>query len=192
MKTNRFKVFMVCCLVLTLMACSEKKKSDDIITERVEQPKPQEPVRLQSYSDSKEVGWIGRTYRIAIDRHPSDSLPMVSDETGQKFVDNVIALVVSREDGSVFYRHQFTKKDFNSYLDDDYRKTGILEGLVYDKVDGDWLEFAASVCHPQTDEYSPLIVRLSRMGQITIQRDTQMDTTGETPQQEPSSEEEQD
>ncbi len=192
MKTNRFKVFMVCCLVLTLMACSEKKKSDDIITERVEQPKPQEPVRLQSYSDSKEVGWIGRTYRIAIDRHPSDSLPMVSDETGQKFVDNVIALVVSREDGSVFYRHQFTKKDFNSYLDDDYRKTGILEGLVYDKVDGDWLEFAASVCHPQTDEYIPLIVRLSRMGQITIQRDTQMDTTGETPQQEPSSEEEQD
>ncbi|MBO7115571.1 MAG: DUF4738 domain-containing protein [Prevotella sp.] len=192
MKTNRFKVFMVCCLVLTLMACSEKKKSDDIITERVEQPKPQEPVRLQSYSDSKEVGWIGRTYRIAIDRHPSDSLPMVSDETGQKFVDNVIALVVSREDGSVFYRHQFTKKDFNSYLDDDYRKTGILEGLVYDKVEGDWLEFAASVCHPQTDEYIPLIVRLSRMGQITIQRDTQMDTTGETPQQEPSSEEEQD
>ena len=65
---------------------------------------------------------------------------MVSDETGQKFVDNVIALVVSREDGSVFYRHQFTKKDFNSYLDDDYRKTGILEGLVYDKVEGDWLE----------------------------------------------------
>ena len=189
MKTNRFKVFMVCCLVLTLMACSAKKKSSDIITKRVEQPKPQEPVRLQSYSDNREVGWIGRTYRLAIDRHPSDSLPMVSDETGQKFVDNVIALVVAREDGSVFYRHQFTKQDFNSYLDEDYRKTGILEGLVFDKVDGDWLEFAASVCHPQTDEYIPLIVRLSRMGQITIQRDTQMDTTGDTPELNPSSEE---
>ena len=47
---------------------------------------------------------------------------------------------------------------------------------MFDKADGDWLEFAASVCHPQTDEYIPLIVRLSRMGELTIQRDSQMDT----------------
>jgi hypothetical protein len=51
-----------------------------------------------------------------------------------------------------------------------------LEGLVFDKAEGDWLEFAASVSHPQTDEYIPLIVRLSRMGEISIKRDSQMDT----------------
>ena len=101
---------------------------------------------------------------------------MVKDEIGQQFVDNCITLVVSRQDGSKFYSHKFTKKDFDKYLDDDYRKTGILEGLVFDKTDGDWLEFAASVSHPQTDEYIPLIVRLSRMGELSIKRDSQMDT----------------
>ena len=96
---------------------------------------------------------------------------------------------VSRSDGSKFYSRQFTKADFVNYLDDDYRKTGILEGLVFDKADGDWLEFAASVCHPHTDEYIPLIIRLSRMGVLTIARDTQMDTTGDTPQPDSTSEE---
>jgi hypothetical protein len=51
--------------------------------------------------------------------------------------------------------------------------------LVFDKVDGDWLVFAASVAHPQSDEYIPLIIRLSRMGELTIKRDTQMDTAAE-------------
>lgn len=174
MKINKFCFFIVGCLVL--MSCGEKKKSDDIITERVEQPKPQEPLRLQSYTDSRDIDWIGRTYHLDINREPSDSLPMVKDEIGQQFVDNYIILKVSRQDGSVFYCHQFTKKEFDNYLDDDYRATGILEGLVFDKADGDWLEFAASVCHPQTDEYIPLIVRLSRMGELSVKRDTQMDT----------------
>lgn len=176
MKTNRFNLIMVGCLALILVACGEKKKSNDIITERVEQPKPQEPIRQQPYSGNKEFSWIGRTYHLSIDRQPSDSLPMVKDEIGQQFVDNIITLVVSRQDGTKFYSHQFTKKDFDKYLDDDYRTTGILEGLVFDKADGDWLEFAASVSHPQTDEYIPLIVRLSRMGELSIKRDAQMDT----------------
>ena len=176
MKTSSIYLIMVGCLTLTLMACGGKKKSNDIITERVELPKPQEPVRLQSYSDSRDISWIGRTYHLDINRQPSDSLPMVEDEIGQQFVDNYITLTVSRQDGSTFYSHKFTKKDFDGYLDDDYRKTGILEGLVYDKTDGDWLEFAASVSHPQTDEYIPLIVRLSRMGEVAIKRDAQMDT----------------
>ncbi len=48
---------------------------------------------------------------------------------------------------------------------------------MFDKADGDWLEFAASVCHPQTDEYIPLVVRLSRMGELSVRRDTQLDTS---------------
>ena len=177
MKTNRFYFFIVTCLIMTLIACGEKKKSDDIITERVEQPQPQEPIRQQSYSDSKDIAWIGRTYHLSINRQPNDSLPMVKDEIGQQFVDNSVTLEVSRQDGTVFYSRKFTKKDFDNYLDDDYRATGILEGIVFDKADGDWLEFAASVSHPQTDEYIPLIVRLSRMGELSIKRDTQMDTS---------------
>ena len=101
------------CLVLTMIACGGKKKSDDIITEQMDEPKLQEPVRLQPYTDDRDIQWIGRGYHIAIHRESSDSLPMVKDEIGQQFVDNVITLAVSRQDGSVFYSHRFTKKDFD-------------------------------------------------------------------------------
>ena len=68
-------------------------------------------------------------------------------------------------------------------MDEDYRNTGILEGLVFDKVEGSQLIFAASVCHPQTDEYVPFVVTLSKMGDLGIRLDTQMDTNGETEQE---------
>ena len=176
-------------ILLSLVACGEKKKSTDIITQRVETVKPQGPERMQEYNDTRDVAWIGKQYKVIVHRQPGDSLAMVKDETGQKFVDNIISVSVLRADGTKFFSRNFTKSDFLSYLDDDYSKTGILEGLVFDKAEGDFLEFAASVSHPHTDEYIPLVVRLSRMGQLTIQRDTQMDTTGDTPQQEESSEE---
>jgi hypothetical protein len=39
------------------------------------------------------------------------------------------------------------------------------------------------VCHPQTDEYVPFVVTLSKMGDLGIRLDTQMDTNGETEQE---------
>jgi hypothetical protein len=55
---------------------------------------------------------------------------------------------------------------------------GILEGLVFDEVDDLQLEFAASVSLPQTDEYIPLEVKIDNMGNVKIERDSQMDTNG--------------
>lgn len=187
--TKSLFILLTAGALLSLTSCGEKKKSSDIITQRVEKVTPRAPERMQEYDDSRDIAWIGKQYKVNVHRHPADSLPMVKDETGQKFVDNVISIKVLRADGSQFFARTFKKSDFLSYLDDDYIKTGILEGLVFDKAEGDFLEFAASVSHPNSDEYIPLVVRLSRMGQITIQRDTQMDTTGETPEQEPSFEE---
>ena len=100
---------------------------------------------------------------------------MVKDETGQKYVDNVFRLTVSRKDGSVFFSRVFTKKALTQYLDDDFTKTGVFEGLVFDRAEGDCLFFGASVGHPQSDEYIPLVFKLSRMGDLSIKRDTQMD-----------------
>lgn len=166
-------------VVLMMTACGSKKKSEDIIAPRIVKVEPKAPIRMQPYIDEKEVSWIGKTYYVSISRQPSDSLPMVKDENGQKFVDNVFQMTVSRTDGSVFFKRAFTKKSLTQYLDDDFNTTGVFEGLVFDKVDGDWLVFAASVAHPQSDEYIPLIIRLSRMGELTIKRDTQMDTAAE-------------
>ena len=174
-KIHIFLMALVACVLLS--ACGEKKKSENIIAPRVVEAVPQEPVKMQEYTDERSVDWLGKNYHVAIHRHASDSLPMVKDETGQEFVDNVFSLAVSRADGSIFFSRTFTKKDVVNYIDENYRKAGVFEGLVFDRVDGDYLILAASVGLPQTDEYIPLVIRLSRMGQISIQRDTQMDTS---------------
>lgn len=176
-------------LVVSLTACGGKKKSDDIIAPRQEKVAPKGPISMQEYTDSRQVDWIGKQYRVAIHRQPSDSLPKVKDETGQAFVDNAISVAITRQDGSIFFSRVFTKSAFLKYLDADYTKTGILEGLVFDKADGDWLEFAASVSHPQTDEYIPLVVRISRMGEVVIAHDTSLDTTSDS---KPEAEDEED
>ena len=161
-----------------LTGCKQKKQTEDIIVRKTETPKPQAPIRMQDYNQVKDVQWLDRSYQVDIHRMADDSLKMVKDETGQKFVDNRIQLKVIRQDGSVFFSRTFTKADFNDYLDDDYRATGILEGLVFDRVEGLHLIFAGSVSHPQTDEYIPLVITLSNFGDVTISRDTQMDTSG--------------
>jgi hypothetical protein len=161
--------------VLTI-SCGKKKESKDIIVPTVEVEKPKAPISMQPYNQQQEIKWLDRSYQVFIDRVADDSLRMVQDETGQKFIDNHITLRVIRADGSVFFKKVFTKSSFDAQLDDDYRQTGILEGLVFDKVDGNNLVFAGSVSHPQTDEYIPLVVTVSNFGNVTIKRDNMMDT----------------
>ena len=160
---------------LLATSCGKKKQHDDIIVQETEAPQPQAPIRMQDYKDIKDVQWLGKQYQIEVSRTACDSLAMVKDESGQKFVDNRIVLKVIRQDGSVFCTKTFTKSAFNACLDDDYRKTGILEGFVFDKAEGNQLFFAASVCHPQTDEYIPMVVTVSNFGEVGITKDQQME-----------------
>ena len=156
---------------LLLASCGKKKQSNDIIVQNVETPKPQAPIRMQDYRQTTDVQWLGKQYQVEVARTASDSLAMVKDEIGQKFVDNRITLKVIRQDGTVFCTKTFTKAAFASCLDDDYRKTGILEGFVFDRAEGNQLFFAASVSHPQTDEYIPIVVTLSNFGEVGVSRD---------------------
>ena len=160
---------------LITTSCGKKKQHDDIIVQETETPQPQAPIRMQDYKDVKDVQWLGKQYQIEVTRTACDSLAMVKDETGQQFVDNRIVLKVIRQDGSVFCTKTFTKSAFSACLNDDYRKTGILEGFVFDKAEGNQLFFAASVCHPQTDEYIPMVVTLSNFAEVGISKDQQME-----------------
>ena len=164
---------------LVFGSCGNKKKSEDIITQRVVKAAPQGPIRMPENTDQRDVNWIGKTYRVTIHRLPADTLSLVKDDTGQQYVDNIFTLTVSRQDGSVFFTRKFVKTDFARLVGDDFRRTGILEGFVFDKSNGDWLEFGASVGRPQTDEYIPLVVRLSRMGDLDMKVDTQLDTNSD-------------
>ena len=160
---------------LITVSCGKKKQHDDIIVQETETPQPQGPIRMQDYKDVKDIQWLGKQYQIEVTRTADDSLKLVKDETGQQFVDNRITLRVIRTDGSIFCTKTFTKSAFDGCLDDDYRNTGILEGFVFDKAEGNQLFFAASVCHPQTDEYIPMVVTVSNFGDVGIAKDQQME-----------------
>ena len=87
---------------------------------------------------------------------------------------------VLRSDGSVFFERTFLKSDFTQYISDAYAK-GALLGVVFDCVEGESLRFAASVGSPDrmSDEYEPLVVKISRMGAVSIAKDTKLDTASE-------------
>lgn len=171
------KTFLLACVALAVafVACKETKKSTDIIVKKEVKTEPSAPIRMQDYNQETEADLGDSHLTCAIHRSPDDSLQMVKDESGQPFVDNSISLVITRQDGSTFFKRTFTKAAFDSCLDDDYRKTGILEGLVFDRVDGQTLRFAASVSHPGTDEYIPIVLTIDRFANVSIKRDTQLD-----------------
>ena len=179
-------VLSVAVAALLMVACKDKKNNETIITQRVVKSVSTGPVRMPANTDSREVSWIGKTYNITIHRQPADSLSIVKDDMGQQYVDNVFQLTVARQDGSVFFSRRFVKNDFARQVGEDFRKTGILEGFVFDRSDGDWLEFGASVGRPQTDEYIPLKIRLSRMGELDIKIDDLLDTNSNIDGQKPA------
>lgn len=183
MKTTTLFALLLAGLMLT--GCGKKQQHDDIIVRKVEAPKPTAPIRMQDYHQTTDIKWLGKDYQIDIRRTPDDSLRMVKDETGQKYVDNRITLRVLRSDGSVFFNRTFSKAAFESYLNSDYRQSGILEGIVYDHVEGVQLFFAASVSLAGSDdEYIPLVVSVSSLGDVGIRPDTDLDTFGDEEKQE--------
>ena len=175
---NKSLIMIAIAVLTAATACKEKKQTQDFIAPKVEANGPSAPIKMQPYHDTRDVLWLGKSYKVEVSRTANDSLPTVTDETGQKFVDNTISLRVLRADGSVAISKTFTKANFDNYIDGQYRKAGILEGLVFDAVDGQQLKFAASVSLPQTDEYIPLEVKIDNFGSVAINRDSEMDTNG--------------
>lgn len=175
---NRKLTIVLLTALTVATGCKEKKQTQDIIAPRIEVAKPSGPVRMQPYSDQRSIAWLGKEYKVEVQRTADDSLRKVKDETGQTFVDNRVSIVIRRADGSVAISKTFTKNNFMAYIDANYREAGILEGLVFDEVDDQKLKFAASVSLPLTDEYIPLEVSIDNFGQVTIKRDSEMDTYG--------------
>ena len=131
--------------------------------------------------EGRTVTWGTGDYTISVKRYADESLPIVQDESGRKYYDNKIDLKISRADGSVFMSRTFQKTDFSQFLDKNTRENGALLGLPFVEVEGNNLVFAASVGSPNemSDEFVPMKVKISRMGDIHIELDNDLDTTND-------------
>ena len=56
---------------LLLTNCGEKKKSDVIIVEKYEEPAPSGPIKMEAYSDSKSITWLGEKKRAQWPKIPA-------------------------------------------------------------------------------------------------------------------------
>ncbi len=164
-------------LMATFAACSSKPKSTNIITKKPVKAAPKPTQAMGDYNQNRSVEWLGGTYTILVERKADHSLQLAVDESGNKYYDNSITLTILRSDGSEFFKRTFTKKNFDEYIGDDYQDGGLL-GIVFDHVEGNSLCFAASVGSPDkmSDNYVPLVLKVSNVGGVSIAKDTKLDT----------------
>lgn len=161
-----------------IASCGEKKEPNYIITKREVKKAPSGTGSMQAYVMEDTVTWKGKVYKYTISRKPDNSLPKVKDDSGREYYDNSIDVRIGRSDGTSFFNKTYTKSDFDSYLTEAFKADGTLEGLVFDKAESGYLQFAASVAFPHTDEFIPLIIRISADGSVTVMKDNMLDTAG--------------
>lgn len=163
--------------MMSLGACKEKKQAEEIVATKYVPKKPGKPVSMQQKLDTQTLKWMGAAYQVEIMRMAVDSLPMVANEIGQKFIDNRIRLSVKRADGSVFFEKSFTKASFMSYLTSDYCRDGLLVDMRFKEVRGNELAFVVTIATPEAtdDEFLPLELSVDKGGGISIKVDNDMD-----------------
>lgn len=163
--------------VLFLSSCKEEKKSNIIITHKPAVQKPKPTQKMSAYEQARDVEWVGSTYKVIVSRKADSSLPLVTQDENTKYYDNKVSVRVVRQDGSEFFNRTFTKSDFSGYVSDKMKEKSALLGVVFFKAEGDYMYFAASVGAPDvtSDEYVPMVVKLSRMGAVSVNKDESLD-----------------
>lgn len=179
MKRNILPTLFLGILALMFFSCKKEKQTDVIITKIA--PKPQvsyKPQQLSNFEYKKDIEWMGNTFTIIIHRYADKSLPMISNEDGRKFYDNKIDLKIIRKNGSTFFSRTFSKSDFKTYTSSKYAKHWILAGFMFDKVEGNYIKFGASIGDPDpnSDEFIPIDVAINNLGTVHITNVGQLDT----------------
>ena len=156
---------LVCASVIFFTACSSQDKNKTDGT----------PVLMQDSTDVKtSFTYKGKEYQSSVVRRPDESLPIVKNEQGEKFVDNRITLRITCG-GKQVVDKVFTKDNFASLVDAKFMKYSILEGLVYDKTTPQGIIYAASVCYPQSDLYVPIRLTITADGKISMAKEELME-----------------
>lgn len=174
---GRRKILVLLAASLLAMSCAEKRETKDIIVPKPVEEAPAGPRAMQDYTVSDSVRWCGKTYTVEICRRSDKDMQTVTSGAGGTYYDNRITVRVTRPDGTVFFNRDFTKSDFSRCVGEEYINGSALLGFVLEKAEGDYLQFAASVGDPDvlSDEYIPLLIRLSRTGEMSVERDTRLE-----------------
>lgn len=164
---NRFlSLFFIATISICFLSCKSEKKTDDIIVDKVIDKPQDTPVRMGQDNRSGSATWVGGAeYSFNITRSSSDSLAII-ENNGVKYHDNAITLVVSRANGTVFFKKTFTKANFSPVMPKSFKDTGVLLGMNLLKAEGDYMYFVVTIGSPDenNDEFFHALMTLDRFG----------------------------
>lgn len=150
----------------------------DIIVPPPVEELPKGPQSMPEVHQSMEVEWQNETYTVVVDRVADKEQGLIVDENGIQYYNNTITLKILRANSEVFVSRTYHKSDFREYVrNSKYYERSVLLGIVYDEVRDGKIYFAASVGAPdvRSDEFIPLVMSVSRSGDISIALDTRLD-----------------
>lgn len=174
MKKNLFAAFVVLLAAGSCVQKSPDNASSASVSEYESSAGADDGIqRMHVYDYADTVVVEGRKYTYSVHREASDSLPVITDDDGLRYADNIYTVTIAA-DGREFFHRSFTKNAFASSLSSDFRQRGLLDGMMLDRtLPG--IAFAVSVSMPQSDMVEPLILHVDRQGGIAIERDERSD-----------------
>lgn len=171
-------ITIFCVSAAVIAGCCRSEQSKDIVVRKVKAAVKDTVQKVGDYSQSRVVDWHGAPFTVAMERTADKSLPIVKDETGNRYYDNRIAVRITAKDGQDVFSRVFTKEAFAGYVDAAYLRDNALLGIVFDCVEGNELCFAASIGSPDkmSDDYVPILVKVAYgTYNVTMCKDTMRD-----------------
>ncbi len=157
-------------LLLVSIGCKDKKERRGLARlTQIDSTDSRGVQRMQPSRSDTSFVFKGRKHHSHVERMPDESLPTVTNTTGDTYADNQILLRLTCE-GATWLEKRFTKADFASVVEPEFLQRSILEGLVFDRITPQGIRYAASVCYPRTDLYIPLTLIVSPDGRISLDR----------------------
>ncbi len=171
---QRLNLLLLCACGIFMISCSNKDKPPAVNQDTIlafDETINKGVIEMDQFHINDSTTYKGHVYIYDITRMPDSTLATVTEqETQNLYRDNHVELKILK-DGASFVEKTFTKKDFLSYIDEGFKKNGILEGFVFNENSDNGLCFSTSVSYPQSDMYITLSVTIAPNGTISIVRD---------------------
>ena len=165
-------------LMAALAACKGETKAPSYEAKRdsmLAETRHPQTERMSDYNYTAPLEWpYADAYSIS--RRASDSLGVVIDADGSRYVNNSIRLALNQGSHNLF-AHTYTKADFASMGDADFFRRAILDGMAFDGITDDGVRFIASIGVPMDDEYVQFAITISHDGSSTIEPTEIIDNT---------------
>ena len=85
---------VTCAVMLSVISCTSRNKGgDDVQVLMKDSTVISAPQRMQVSDTKVTITYKGREYRSSVVRRPDESLPVVTNEQGERFIDNSASLV---------------------------------------------------------------------------------------------------